>query len=90
MTDTDIKDIVYATIRGHLALDDDYPIRDDHKLNDDLGADSLDVVEIAMSIEDRCDIIIPDSEVGQARTVGDLVKCAADNVARTIKQLGKS
>jgi acyl carrier protein len=40
---------------------------------DDLGADSLDVVELVMAFEDEFDIEIPDDEVGEIRTVGDAV-----------------
>ncbi len=41
---------------------------------DDLGADSLDVVDLAMSIEDEFDVVIPDEEIENIKTVGDLVK----------------
>jgi acyl carrier protein len=40
---------------------------------DDLGADSLDVVELVMALEDEFSIEIPDEDVGQIRTVGDAV-----------------
>jgi len=39
---------------------------------DDLGADSLDVVELVMSLEDVFDIEVPDEEVEEMRTVGDI------------------
>lgn len=38
---------------------------------EDLGADSLDVVELVMALEDEFKIEIPDDEVGGIRTVGD-------------------
>ncbi len=41
---------------------------------DDLGADSLDVVEFVMEVEKEFDITIPDEEAGKMRTVGDAVK----------------
>jgi acyl carrier protein len=41
---------------------------------DDLGADSLDVVDLVMSIEESFDIEIPDEEVENIKTVGDIVK----------------
>ena len=44
------------------------------KLNEDLGLDSLDLVEIGMEIEREFGIIIPDSEVEQWETVGDVIK----------------
>ena len=41
---------------------------------EDLGADSLDVVDLLMSIEDEFEIEIPDTEIENMTTVGDLVK----------------
>lgn len=40
----------------------------------DLGADSLDVVEFVMEVESKFDITIPDEEAGKLVTVGDAVK----------------
>lgn len=40
----------------------------------DLGADSLDVVDLITSIEDEFEIEVPDEEVENVKTVGDLVK----------------
>ena len=40
---------------------------------EDLGADSLDVVELVMAFEDEFGIEIPDDEVGSIKTVGDAV-----------------
>lgn len=43
-------------------------------ITDDLGADSLDVVDLLMSIEDEFEVEIPDSEVENIKTVGALVE----------------
>ncbi|WP_294405957.1 acyl carrier protein [uncultured Ruminococcus sp.] len=43
-------------------------------ISEDLGADSLDVVDLVMSIEESFDIEIPDEEVENIKTVGDIVK----------------
>lgn len=43
-------------------------------IQDDLGADSLDVVDLVMSIEENFDIEIPDEDVENIKTVGDIVK----------------
>lgn len=47
-------------------------------ITDDLGADSLDVVDLLMSIEDEFEVEVPDSEVENIKTVGDLVKYIED------------
>ena len=41
---------------------------------EDLGADSLDVVDLVMSLEEEFDIEIPDEEVENIKEVGDIVK----------------
>ena len=41
---------------------------------DDLGADSLDVVDLLMSLEDEFEIEVPDEEIENIKTVGELVK----------------
>ena len=40
---------------------------------DDLGADSLDVVDLISSVDDEFDVEIPDEEVENIKTVGDIV-----------------
>ncbi len=42
-------------------------------LQEDLGADSLDVVDLLMSIEDEFEIEVPDDEIENLKTVGALV-----------------
>ena len=46
---------------------------------DELGADSLDLVDIIMSIEDEFDVDIPDEEVEKLRCVGDFVHYIEDH-----------
>lgn len=41
---------------------------------DDLGADSLDIVELIMALEDEFDMEIPDEEVENIATVADVVE----------------
>ncbi|MBR5222623.1 MAG: acyl carrier protein [Clostridia bacterium] len=52
----------------------------DTNIATDLGADSLDVVEILMSIEDEFEIEIPDNEIENIRTVGELVEYIETNM----------
>ena len=51
----------------------------DASIFDDLGADSLDVVDLVMSLEEAFDIEIPDDQVENIKTVGDIVKYVEDN-----------
>ena len=46
----------------------------DTNIADDLGADSLDVVEMLMAIEEEFDVDIPDEEIEGLRTVGSVVE----------------
>ena len=52
-------------------------ITDAKRIKEDLGADSLDVVEILMSIEEKYGITVPDETLQSIKTVGDLVKVIA-------------
>ncbi len=45
----------------------------------DLGADSLDVVEMIMSIEDEFEVEIPDEQIENIKTVGDVVNYIQSN-----------
>ena len=53
----------------------------DASITDDLGADSLDVVDLVMSLEEEFDVEIPDNQVENIKTVGDIVRSIEDNVA---------
>lgn len=48
---------------------------------DDLGADSLDIVELIMAIEETFDIEIPDADAEKVTTVGEVVDYIKDHVA---------
>ena len=47
---------------------------------DDLGADSLDIVELVMALEEEFDIEIPDNDAEKVVTVGDVVDYIKENV----------
>ena len=47
---------------------------------DDLGADSLDIVELVMALEEEFDIEIPDSDAEKVVTVSDVVEYIKENV----------
>ncbi len=47
-------------------------------IQDDLGADSLDVVDLVMALEDEFEVEIPEDQVENIKTVGDIVKFIED------------
>ena len=49
-------------------------ITENSKVIDDLGADSLDVVEMLMTLEDEFNVTVSDEESVNLKTVGDIVK----------------
>ena len=52
-------------------------------LLDDLGADSLDVVELVMALEEEFSIEVPDEDVENIRTIGDIVQYIGTRVGAT-------
>jgi acyl carrier protein len=79
---SDIADRVKKIISEQLGVDLE-KVTDTVGLTDDLGADSLDLVELTMAFEEEFDIEIPDDEAEAAQTAGDVVrlleKLAAQN-----------
>lgn len=67
-----ILDKVKEILAKHLGIDK-LKINDKTNISTDLGADSLDLVEILMSLEDEFHVSIPDEAVAQIKTVGELV-----------------
>ena len=53
-------------------------LTNDADLERDLGADSLDIVQITMAVEESFGITIPDDVTGKVRTVGDLFELLAE------------
>lgn len=70
-----IKDIIVE----QLNVEED-AVTMEASITEDLGADSLDVVDLVMSIEESFDVEIPDEEVENIKTVGDIVKYIENKV----------
>ena len=70
----DVKEVVVEQLS--VSADE---VKEDSKFVEDLGADSLDVVELVMALEEKFDIEIPDDEAEKIVTVGDAVKYVEDN-----------
>lgn len=54
-------------------------ITEDTLLVDDLDADSLDLVDLVMSFEDEFQLEVPEEEIENIKTVGDIVKYIEEN-----------
>jgi acyl carrier protein len=70
---TSIADRVHTTIAKHLGINPDN-VTDDSIFTDDLAADSLDMVEITMALEEEFEIEISDEDMENTRTIGDAIK----------------
>ncbi len=69
----EMKEKVKELIAEQLCISPD-DIADDANIVEDLGADSLDVVEMLMLLEDNFSIKIPDDQIGNIKTVNDICK----------------
>lgn len=64
---------VKEIIAENLSLSEDEISMDSH-IVDDLGADSLDVMETVMALEEEFDVKFPETDIKEVKTVGDLVR----------------
>ena len=74
--------MIFEKVKGILAeqLDiDEDSIPADSSIVEDLGADSLDIVDLVMSLEDEFDTEIPDEAIEGIKTVGDIVHYIEEN-----------
>ncbi len=69
---------VKEVIIDQLSVDED-DVTSEASFFDDLGADSLDIVELVMALEDSFGVSIPDEEAESIKTVGDAVEYIAAN-----------
>ena len=63
---------IQAIVADKLSIDE-ASVTMDASFIDDLNADSLDIVELIMALEDELDMEIPDEDVENFKTVGDVV-----------------
>lgn len=79
MSSEEIFEKVKGIIVELLQVSEDSVTEEAHFI-DDLGADSLDLVELIMGIEEEFNIEIPDGEAEKVVTVGDVVEYIKENV----------
>ncbi len=70
----DVKEVVVEQL--NVGPDE---VKEESKFIEDLGADSLDVVELVMALEDKFDIEIPDDQAEGIATVADAIKFIEEN-----------
>ena len=70
----DVKEVVIEQLDC-----DPAEVKEDSKFIEDLGADSLDVVELVMALEEKFDIEIPDEDAEKILTVADAIKYLENN-----------
>ena len=73
-----IKDKVKKIVADHLGIEQE-KVTDEASFIDDLGADSLDTVELVMAFEEEFGSEISDSEAEKILTVGDAIKFIENN-----------
>ena len=78
--ENDLEGRICALVADQLGVDIG-DVTPDASILDDLGADSLDVVELVMSLEDAFDIQVDDEEVEAMRTIGDIQQFVIAHVA---------
>ena len=76
---SDVAEKVKKIIAEHLGIDDMEKITEDAKFIDDLGADSLDTVELVIAFEEAFDVEIPDEKAETILTVGDAISHLESN-----------
>jgi acyl carrier protein len=79
----DIFDRVKKLIKDNLEVEDETKIVPEASFTEDLGADSLDIVELVMALEEEFGIEIPDEEAEKIDTVGSAVAHISEKVEAT-------
>ena len=72
MTEKEIFDRIVTII--HERQGEDFVVTESLSLKDDLDADSVDLMEFILTLEDEFNIEISDEEIDQLQSVGDVVK----------------
>ncbi|RLK63292.1 acyl carrier protein [Atopobacter sp. AH10] len=79
MTEEEIFNRLSQLIAEHFDMEAGQ-LSESTRLDSDLEADSLDIVEVVMAVEDEFAIEIPDEEAEKMLTVGDAVRFISDHV----------
>ena len=77
MSDNSIEDRISKIIVEQLGVNEDQ-VKPEAKFIEDLGADSLDTVELVMALEEEFGTEIPDEDAEKLQSVGDVIKFVED------------
>lgn len=86
MTEQTTEERVHGLLVEHLGVDKSQ-IKPDAGVIDDLGGDSLDLVELEMAIEDEFDVSIVEGSLSATTDVADLIRIADEAVAKKAKRV---
>jgi len=76
----DLSDRIQSIVAEQLGVER-AEVTKDASILDDLGADSLDVVELVMTLEEAFNIEVPDEAVEEMRTIGDVQRFVESHVS---------
>ena len=76
----DLSDRIQTIVADQLGVEIS-EVTKDASILDDLGADSLDVVELVMTLEEAFDIEVPDEAIEEMRTIGDVQRFVESHVS---------
>ena len=76
----DVFEKVKKILCDQLDLEEEQ-VTEEAEVIEDLGADSLDIVDLVMTLEEEFDTEIPDEDIENLKTVGDIVKYIEDHAA---------
>ena len=76
----DVFEKVKKILCDQLDLEEEQ-VTEEAEVIEDLGADSLDIVDLVMTLEEEFDTEIPDEDIENLKTVGDIVKYIEDHSA---------
>lgn len=68
---SEIRDVIFATMRAQLR--EPVELTDNTNIANDLGLDSVAVMDFVMEIEDRLNVSVPLDRIAEVQTLGDLV-----------------
>lgn len=77
---SDIAEKIKSVIAEQLGIRPE-EVTESAKFTNDLGADSLDLVELILELEEKCSVAIPDEVAQKLTTVGEVIKCVEEKIA---------